>query len=447
MILTLPWFDRFARWLLQPDPLLTEELIPRWPQIPCTTGRYGLDLVFTSLAAWLGSIPLVACYFHILTPISAPANFVAVPFCALVLTSNFVSLTLSGLCLGVAELFNHAGWFFMEAIRVTSVWFAARPGAFVYVPAPGGFTIALYYLVLLSVATGWLQTPGWRRGKFVVLIALLLCWSGLQLRESTQVRLTILPLNGGSAIYCDDAGRRNDLLIDCGNRNAVEFIVKPFLRAQGVNRLPCLVLTEGNTRRVGGAELLRVLLPVDRIAVSPARFRSPAYRRLLAGWPKDPRDRQVLHCGDELRGWTVLHPAPGDYFSQADDRAMVLARNIYGVRILLLSDLGRAGQEVLLERGRDLRADIVIAGLPEKSEPLSDALLEAIHPRLIVITDSEFPAGRRARAALCERLARRGVAIVYTRETGAVTLSLQRGRWDLKTVKGVHRSGGSGRDP
>jgi competence protein ComEC len=447
MVLTLPCFDRIARWLLQPDPFLPEELVPRWQKFLRMTGRYGLDLGFTSLAAWLGSIPLAAYYFHILTPISTPANFLAVPLCALVLASNFISLTLAGLCPMVAELFNHAGWFFMEAIRVTSVWFAARPGAFIYVPAPGGLTIALYYIVLLGLATGRLLAPRWRRGKLAVAIILLLFWTVLQLRERASVRLTILPLSGGSAVYCDDAGRRNDLLIDCGSRHAVEFIVNPFLRAQGVNRVSCLVLTEGNARRTGGAELLESLLPVDRIAISPARFRSPAYRRLLAAQPNDPRGRRVLNCGDELNGWTVLHPAADDQFSQADDQAMVLIRDIHGVRILLLSDLGRAGQEVLLNRGRNLRADIVVAGLPEKSEPLNDALLDAIHPQLIMITDSEFPAGRRAHAPLCERLAQRGVAVVYTREAGAATLSLQRGRWDLRTVNGVHLTGVSGRDP
>ena len=34
--------------------------------------------------------------------------------------------------------------------------------------------------------------------------------------------------------------------MDCGNTNAVEFILNPFLRAQGVNRLSCLALTHGD---------------------------------------------------------------------------------------------------------------------------------------------------------------------------------------------------------
>jgi hypothetical protein len=43
----------------------------------------------------------------------------------------------------------------------------------------------------------------------------------------------------------------------------------------------------------------------------------------------------------------------------------------------MLSDLGRAGQSVLLECTNDLRADIVVAGLPNEGEPLCDVLIVA----------------------------------------------------------------------
>ena len=42
---------------------------------------------------------------------------------------------------------------------------------------------------------------------------------------------------------------------------------------------------------------------------------------------------------------------------------------------MLLSDLGRPGQNALLDQGIDLGADIVVTGLPDKGEPLCDALL------------------------------------------------------------------------
>ena len=76
-----------------------------------------------------------------------------------------------------------------------------------------------------------------------------------------------------------------------------------------------------------------------------------------------------------------------------------------------------------LAREKNLRADILVAGLPEHTEPLSDVLLDAAQPRLIIVADSEFPATKRASSQLRERLARRKVSLLYTRFNGAVTLT------------------------
>jgi len=187
---------------------------------------------------------------------------------------------------------------------------------------------------------------------------------------------------------------------------------------------------------MGGGESLEQMISVQQIVTSPARFRSPAYRRLMASLQETPQRWLTRQAGDPLRGWRVLHPGPGDHFPQADDNALVLSANLLGSRILLLSDLGRPGQEALLARAGELRAEIVVAGLPEKGEPLCDALLEAIQPKLIVIADSEFPATRRAGTALRERLARSGATVLCTRNTGAVTIVFRSGRWTAETMSG-----------
>jgi competence protein ComEC len=259
------------------------------------------------------------------------------------------------------------------------------------------------------------------------------------LHARSAARLTVLPLNGGSAVFCD-AGKTS-LLIDCGNENSVGFITKPFLRAQGVNRLSCLALTHGDDRHIGGGESLSALLPVTQIAASSARFRSPAYRRILDSLRETPGRGLVLRCGDHLGNWTVLHPASDNSLVQADDNALVLRGDFGGTRILLLSDLGRAGQAALLERAADLRADVVVACLPEQSEPAGDALLDAICPKLLIVADSELPATKRAGEALRERLARRGIPVIYTRTAGAVTIAIRKEQWIARAMNGQTHQG------
>ena len=94
----------------------------------------------------------------------------------------------------------------------------------------------------------------------------------------------------------------------------------------------------------------------------------------------------------------------------------------------------------MLERTSDLRADIVVTGLPSASEALCDPLLDAIQPRAIIVADSEFPASERASPKLCERLAQRNVLVVYTRSSGAATIEFRGQGWNLRTMSGISKS-------
>jgi competence protein ComEC len=437
LILIIPPVFEFVKKLTAPDPLLPRQLHRHWHPFVRVPARYVGDLLVTSFAAWIGSIPLVAYYFNILTPVSTPANILAVPLCVLVLISNLISLLFASWFPAAAELFNYSGWFCMEAIRVTSHWFAHWPAAYYYIPAPSLFAIFLYYALLLALVTGWALRPAGRAWRFAALSVCIAIWGWNYCRQLPVTDLFVLPVHGGTAIYCDALGFKKDLLIDIGSSNSVPFITKPFLRAQGVNRSPPLVLTHGDLHHIGGAEPFLGFFDTRHIYTSPLRFRSVAYRRILERLGKVPGLLSTINRDDVLGDWTVLHPSSTDRFARADDGAVVLKGVLHGTRILLLSDLGHAGQNALLERNPDLRGDIVVAGLPAADEPLSEALIAAVHPRLIIISDSEFPISERANPKVRARLSRTKLPVLYTRTSGAVHLEFRYGSWELRTMNGI----------
>ncbi len=103
-------------------------------------------------------------------------------------------------------------------------------------------------------------------------------WCLQSLVERQTIDLTILPLKAASAIFIDAPGQPDDLLIDCGNHSSAALVLKPFLQAQGVNRLARLLLTYGDLNHVGGTEIIRQNSLAAQINISPVRFRSVAYR-------------------------------------------------------------------------------------------------------------------------------------------------------------------------
>jgi beta-lactamase superfamily II metal-dependent hydrolase len=175
---------------------------------------------------------------------------------------------------------------------------------------------------------------------------------------------------------------------------------------------------------------------IRAVCTSYARALSPVYRQIVAGLDDSPRRWVRLQRGQRLAGWTVLHPDQNHHFSQADDNALVLRCEWKGARILLLSDLGKAGQGALLEQESDLRADIVVTGLPARGEPLSDELLAAIQPQVIVVNDAQFPVIERAGSRLRERLQRPGWRVVYTSDEGTLTMRFKAEGWEVRAMSG-----------
>ena len=130
----------------------------------------------------------------------------------------------------------------------------------------------------------------------------------------------------------------------------------------------------------------------------------------------------------------MIHPARGESFAMADDNAIVLDGELGGVRLLLLSDLGPEGQAALIERGGPGRGGIVVTGLPSRGEPLSESLIEAVNPELVIVADSDWPAYERAGEAVRKRLGKSGVPVLYCSDVGTVTLRLKAGHWQFSTM-------------
>ena len=427
------WSDRWLRH----DPLLPDELLPGWRKKSLWLARRFAHYCALAFTAWVGSLPLAIKYFHLFNPVSTPANVVAVPLGTAALTANLGALITGTWFTPATELFNQAAWFFMSAMTWVSVEAARIPGAYFYVPDISWFTIGVYYASIIAIFGGWLKT---RFGKFSIAIVLPVLATVYLFRwehSRAETDLTILPLNGGQAVYVDADGRANDLLVDCGNAQAAESTLKDFLRAHGVNRIPRLVLTTGDVRNSGGALPLDRLFGINELWTSTVNFRSPAYREVIARFDGPPIRHKTLSYGEALGHWRILYPGATNDYTHADDNALVLRGDLAQTKILLLSDLSRLGQDALLTRPADLRADIVVAGLPGEGEPLCDALIDAIQPRVIVIADSEQPVQRRANRTLRERLKQKNIPVIYTRDSGAVTITVRPEGWSLRAMASV----------
>ena len=419
----------------RPDPLAPPSP-PAFPAWFLTVSRYLKEILLASIVAWLGSIPLTAYYFNLFSLASVPGNVLVVPVCVLCLICNLLSLLTGALLPGIAILFNNAAWLLMKVIALASAWTAALPAGYFYVASPSLVSIILYYLVLLTILTGWLFS--FSRKKWVFAFIALL--SGAWLCQKWEARRTdslyVLSDRGSEILFLSTPNSAETMLVNAGRSNTVERLIKPFLRAHGVNRLPFLLLTHGDAPHAGGLKPIEAeFRPLLELS-GPARARSSAFDALRAESRQGKAHWEEITTDAHAGPWAVLYPPAAPRPARSQDDAVVLRGDFNGARVLALSNLGWVGQRALLARQIDLHVDILIASIPSGGEAVSDSLLTAVHPALIILDDGEPGSAMHAPEALRSRLEARHECVIWFHETGSIKLEFKPGLWKAVSADG-----------
>src|SRR5690242_14079940 len=255
--------DRLSDWLQKfgaTDPFLPRNLAsgPRQAlgvSYACLCGGSSV-----SLAAWVGSLPLIMFYFHLITPSSVFANLLVVPIAFFILAIALLSVVTAPIASSVSVLFSNANWLLANCVIALVQWSARVPGSHYYVAAPD--------------------------------------WP-----KKMLAKVTVLDVGAGAAVHIRAGGR--NWLLDCGSARDYERVVRPYLHIAGVNWIDGLILSHGDSLHIGAAEpLFRDLTP-ELFVDSSAVDRSNIHRRV----------REVFLS----RRTKVLNLAMGDNFVIAPD--------------------------------------------------------------------------------------------------------------------------------
>jgi competence protein ComEC len=431
MALFIPVLEELRQKILAQDPFLPPELRPKWQKmIESPVAFLSVNFV-VSLASWVGSLPIVAYYFNMITPVSLLANLAAVPLSSMSLVFTVLSLVIPPL----GPIFNWISWAFMWATISVTKAFAIFPLAYFYVPKPNWEFFVFYFALLAALMSGSFWNPMRWRWAVSAVASLAVLWGFSAVSYTDCVQITMLP-SAGTPLFVDFPGRANDMLIDCSTERDAEFVVKRFLHAQGVGSVQNVLLTHGDINHAQGFfELVPEFSPA-KIFTGPAKARSPAFKNVIKTLEGMKGRWSLLSRGDWLGRWEVLHPVANHSFPRADDNCVVLRAEIEGWRVLFLGDLGSRGQDDLLRSEPDLRADIVVLGLPERDDPLKHETLDRLKPKLILLGTTRNPIARRSSKPVRSRPSGKSSLLFSTSDDGALTLKFKKGECSIETAGG-----------
>jgi len=388
------WADPIFRWLRRafaPDPFLPRSLFSGSRRFADRLLWWIARGASVSLAAWIGSLPLMLWYYNLVTPISLLANMIVVPIAFFVLACGLLSLVAAPISTALSVIFNNTNWILARVVLVVVHFFAQLPTGHFYV-----------------------ERPQWPKGALA--------------------EVNVLDVGTGAAVHVRT--RRSDWLFDAGGQRDFERIVRRYLRTLGINRLDGILLTHGDSGHVGGASAVLHEFRPRAVIDSAARDRSPLHRAFIAELATCKIARTLCAAGDELQlshdlTARVLFPPNGFTAPMADDQTLVLQLLIdKQPRVLFMSDSGGRTEQRLLASGLDLHSDIIVKGQHHSGISGLPEFLDAVQPQAIIATSRDFPNSERITDEWAEMVRSRGIKLFRQDKTGAVELRFFRNHWE-----------------
>ena len=445
---------RFSEFIPKPHPLLLRE-----PSPYRTFLGHLRDFAFVSLAAMVGTWPLVAYYFNRISMVGFLSNLIVVPLIGLIVPLGLVTSLVALIWLPasslLATLTAAVSFLVLKAVGL----FASIPHASHYVVRPNLFEIGLCYLLVLHLAN-IRRTK--RLGAISILLVLAIAgdvsyWYA-RTHLTNSLRVTFIDVGQGDSILIEfPRGKR--MLVDGGGFYDDSFdvgrnVVAPVLWAKKIRTLHYLVLTHPHPDHLNGLRFIANIFGVGEYWGNGQGVTSEPYLDLMEIMNRK-NIRQITVHGEVPPRWIsgvkveVLHPLRSGImdgknpWSQTNNRSIVLKLAYRNRRFLLTGDIEQEAEAGLVQCGRDLRADVLKVPHHGSQTSSTRKFLEAVTPSCVVFTVGFRNIFNLPNRKVLNRYEDLGCRIWRTDRDGAVMIETNGEKLTVKPFKRLEL-GGSG---
>jgi competence protein ComEC len=260
--------------------------------------------------------------------------------------------------------------------------------------------------------------------------------------QSQNLRIHFIDVGEGDSILIQTP-KGKAILVDAGNL-ITGFKVVKYLHENGIQSLECLIFTHPHPDHIGGAFFISQMVNSRKIYDNGQDLSQLAESFDLYRWYEElvrgNESYEVLESGDKFLvdgvRFRIIWPPCPFVFSDFNANSLVVMVEYKKFRCLLAGDLTKAGENELLKRGIDLKADILKVARHGNKDASSEEFLRAISPSISIISVNKNNIRGYPSEEILRRLKDLGVKIYRTDLDGNITITIEdSGRYSIETEK------------
>lgn len=261
-----------------------------------------------------------------------------------------------------------------------------------------------------------------------------------------ELTVTFLDVGQGDSIFIQAPNGKN-MLIDAGGTPSWKesdydpgaSVVVPFLQANNINKLDCVVATHADGDHIGGLPAVLSAVPAGIVYENGFESGSPEYRRLHAILHEkrivSSTLKQGMHINlDPSITIDVLSPPKDFYFEDGNNNSVVI-RLLYGeVSFLFTADMEFEGEYNILQKyGGEIQSTILKVGHHGSSTSTSDEFLSYVQPEIAVIQVGKYNGFGHPYTGTLAKFSDAGIEVFRTDKVGYVEIKTDGETFGIKT--------------
>lgn len=423
---------------LRPDPgFLTIGRVRRG--VYSFLDKYLLRFFSVSLSAFLGFVPLGLYYFHRISLLSPLCNVVTLFLVGCIVPLGFLAGIIGLVSQGVAGLVNSINVPLIAALQhVVNTFSGFRLGAFNISPPSVAFCLG-FYVLLFCIGFGQsfrsfgkILVP-----KIAVAVATVALFVGGELarRHPDAIEITFLDVGQGDCAFVEFPDGRT-MLVDGGSinkRDVGRYVIVPFLRWSGVNKLDAIVVTHYDLDHISGLESVIEEIGARGIVrrTAPAPPSTLMAQSLIRAIKTKGPVVETVEAGDRLSvspkvEVEVLHPRWTSDTSRVseNDLSVVLKLGFRGSFALMSGDIEGDVEQEVLRRVESPRSDLLKVPHHGSNSSSSEEFIRHVAPKIAIISCGRRNIYGHPSPRVLDRYEQFGVRVFRTDRDGGIVVKM-----------------------